>query len=226
MIENLKIIGTSHISIESKKKIIKTFQEFNPDIVAVELDYNRFMGLKSKSKPKKSFSLFRQLGFSGSLFYIIGEFLQKKLGKIVKLEPGADMISAIKEAEKNGKELKLIDRDIRLTLQRFSKYFSFKEKMRILGDLTFGYFKKEKIDIDLNSVPDEEIIDKIIFQTKERYPNLYKVLIDERDQIMAKKLFILLRNNPGKRIMCVVGAGHYKGINKYLKNYIDSNIIL
>ena len=41
----IKIIGTSHISKDSVTEIKRSIKEFEPDIVCVELDINRYKSL-------------------------------------------------------------------------------------------------------------------------------------------------------------------------------------
>jgi len=56
---------------------------------------------------------------------------------------------------------------------------------------------------------------------KKRYPNFYRVLIEERNQIMALNLANLIKNYPDKNILAVVGAGHEKEIEKLTKKYLN-----
>jgi pheromone shutdown protein TraB len=49
---NLKIIGTSHIARQSIEEIRKTVEEFQPEIIAVELDLQRATALMQKQKTK------------------------------------------------------------------------------------------------------------------------------------------------------------------------------
>ena len=46
-IKNIILIGTSHISPESVKEVNKSIEENNPDIIALELDLERFKRLIS-----------------------------------------------------------------------------------------------------------------------------------------------------------------------------------
>ena len=68
------------------------------------------------------------------------------------------------------------------------------------------------------SISKEEIISKV----RNRYPNVYKVLIKERDELMAHKLFNLMWHKPNKRIVAVVGAGHEDRILKLIKDAFKS----
>ena len=68
----IKVLGTSHISQESVDQIKNTIKEFKPDIVAVELDLQRFQAIMSKRRRKMNLRNALKLGLFGFLFYIIG----------------------------------------------------------------------------------------------------------------------------------------------------------
>lgn len=220
--QKIVIVGTSHISKQSIEIIKKTFLEFHPDIIAIELDNGRLQALSNPNKNKNNFSLsqIKNVGLTGYLFAIIGKFVQKKLGSIVKIDPGADMLFGANLAKNNNLELQLIDRPIQITLKRFSKYFSFKEKIKIFVDLFKGLFsKKHRIQFDIKNIPEQELINKLILEVKNSYPNIYKTLIDERNHFMSKKLVILHKKNPSKKILTIVGAGHKEEMEKLLVEY-------
>jgi len=57
---------------------------------------------------------------------------------------------------------------------------------------------------------------------KIRYPNLYRVLVAERNQVLAKNLTQLIQTHPEKKIVAVVGAGHETEIiNQIQKNLLS-----
>ena len=223
---NLILIGTSHIAKESVNKVKKTIIDKKPDIVAVELDAKRFYGLMhSKVKAKFSFYSLRRVGLTGFIFALIGSWASKKLGKLVGVQPGDEMKQAIKSAKKIKTKIALIDQDIEITLARFSKEFTAKEKWRIFVDIFNGlFFKKREMEkygiknLDLSKVPEQELITKLIDMMRIRYPSLYKVLIHERNVYMAKKLQDLMSSNPYKTIVAVVGAGHIDGMRELLES--------
>jgi pheromone shutdown-related protein TraB len=216
---NIYLLGTSHIASKSVLQVKECFDTIKPEIAAIELDEGRAYSLKHKVKKPKNLDLLRSLGLGGFMFYIFGEFIQKKLGKLVNMEPGSEMLATIKEAEKTNAQIVFIDRDIQITLSRFSKYFKKREILKMIIDVTFGQFKKEKIAIDLSQVPSEENLELILNEAKKRYPSLFKILVDERDSFMAKRLFLLSIQNPDKKILAVTGAGHTKGILNYLNKF-------
>lgn len=214
--DNIKIIGTSHIAKQSIDEINRTFKNYDPDIVCVELDPKRLHALMTDAKPDYSLAGIRKYGLQGYLFAVIGGFIQKKLGNVVGIKPGSDMLTAVNLSRVNKKQLMLIDQDIEITLKRFSKQFTFKDKMKLIWDIIKSPFGK-KIKINLNEVPKEKIIEQMIGQLKERYPSLYNVLIHERNVVMAKNIVKIREKNSEKKILVVIGAGHEKDLLSLIK---------
>ena len=215
--KNLTIIGTSHISRKSVDKVKNAIKNNSPEIIAIELDKSRLNALLSKKKRKFSFAAIAKVGIKGYMFSLFGAWAEKKLGKVTGVSPGEEMITAAKLAKKNKIPLALIDQHIEITLKEFSKALTWKEKFRFLGDLIGSAFgKKEKIEFDLNSVPEEEIIEKLIDKVKFRYPSIYKVLIKDRNKVLAKNLFHIMQDN--KKIIAVMGAGHCKEVISLIKD--------
>ena len=217
-IENLTLIGTSHISPESVKQVRKAILEIEPAIVAIELDKGRFLGLIGKKK-KITLKDVRAIGIKGFLFMLVGAWVEEKMGKMVGTKPGDDMKAAIRSAAKVKAKMALIDQEIQITLRNFFKEFTFKEKMKVLWDVTGGLiFKRQEIKgFDLRKVPGDELIEKLLDQVKDRYPSFYKTLISDRNIVMSRKLKKMMKENPDSQIVAVVGAGHVKGMKELLE---------
>lgn len=211
------VLGTSHIAKESIEKIKQVYEQKKPEIIGVELDEQRLFALMHHQKSDFSIRTLISLGVTSYLFLLIGAFVQKRLGKMVGIRPGADMLFASRLALKERKMLLLMDRDIRLTLSRFSKRFSFREKCNLMADIMKGVFLKKKLSLDLTKVPEEHLIAELLGYAKKRYPNAYAVLIDERDRFMAEKLVQAHKLNPDQNILAVVGVGHKAGIIRLLR---------
>jgi pheromone shutdown-related protein TraB len=222
---NLVIIGTSHVSKESKEKIRHAFETFKPDVICIELDRNRFYALMNPDKVKGGRPSLRQLGMTGYLFAVIGKALQKKLGNLTGMNPGEEMLMGATLAKNNNLRLELIDQDAAITLRNMSKKVRFGEKMRIVGDvLTAPFSKKKQIKIDINKIPDEQVILELMEKMKDRYKGFYNVLLEDRNKFMAKKIYLLMKNAPEKKVMAIVGAGHVDGIKKHINSLRNSNI--
>jgi pheromone shutdown-related protein TraB len=214
--KNVQLIGTSHIAKESIEKITKEFSSFDPDIVCVELDHKRLQGLMTDQKPDRSLSGIRRYGLQGYLFAVIGGYIQEKLGNVVGVKPGSDMLTAVNLTKQNGKQLFLVDQDIEVTLRKFSKAFTWKEKFRLVWDIIRAPFSKQ-MKFDLSKIPKDEIISKLMNDLKKRYPSIYMVLIEERNQFMATQIYKIMSKNEDKKILVIIGAGHEKEMLKLIK---------
>ena len=215
---NLTIIGTSHIAKQSLDEVNDAVAKINPDIIAIELDKRRIYALMHDEKRRPRLSDIRHIGLKGFIFSIIGAWVEKKLGQLVGIKPGSEMKQAVKLAKKNKIRLALIDQDIEITLRRFSKTLTWKEKWNFLADIFKAVvLRKKEIDFDLRKVPDKKIIEKLMNQTRKRYPNIYKVLVTERNEVMANNLADLMEKNNDKKILAIVGAGHGEEILRIIK---------
>ena len=218
--DEIRIVGTSHISSQSLQDIKHHFLDFKPDIIGVELDKGRLAGMLG-GEQKLGLSAVRQLGVRGYLFVVIGRYVQQRLGRMVGMKPGSEMLFAVKLAKNNKLVLALIDKQMDKVVRRMFKKFSFKEFMTLVGDVFGSFFqpKRKRVAFDISKVPQEEVIEKLLLDVKKKYPSVYHVLIDERNHYMARQLVLLHKKNPGKKILAVVGAGHKKEMEKLLAIY-------
>ena len=225
-LDHLKIIGTSHIAKESVKQISDYMDSYPVDFVCVELDKKRFVALTDKNPAKGksvNFGMLRKVGLTGFIFSLIATLSQKKLSEQVKTKAGSDMLSAINAAKNRSLPVALIDQDIQKTLKNISKKVRFKEKWRIISDLFKGLVGiKSPLtsgleNIDLKKVPSEELIEKVLKETKYRYPGLYSALVHDRNVSMSEKIIKFMEKFPENFFLVVVGAGHKDGLIEILE---------
>jgi len=215
--KNLTIIGTSHIAKQSLDEVEEAIVKGKPDIVAIELDQRRLYSLFNKPGKVRIYDI-KRIGIKGFIFSIIGAWASRKLGKMVGVAPGSEMKKAVQLAKKNKIKLALIDQDIEITLQRFSKSLTWGEKWNFVSDIIKAIFvRKNVIEFDLTKVPSKKVIKKLIMQVKKRFPNVYKVLIEERNHIMANNLGKIMELHPDKKILAIIGAGHEEDIIDLIK---------
>lgn len=219
----VKIIGTSHIAPESLTKVEKAIRELKPQIVAIELDKKRLYALLSKKQQSISIRDIRRIGFKGWLFALIGAYAERKLGSKVGVSPGAEMVKAAALAHEVGAKTALIDQDIEVTLKRFSKELTWKERWTFVVDLFKGFVLRKGVKFDLSKVPSQELITELIEDVRKRYPSVYRVLVQERNEYMAKRLAHIVAHYPEDTIVAVVGAGHEKEIARLLKSYVKND---
>lgn len=223
--KNLVILGTSHIAKQSLKEVRESIKKEKPSIIALELDKSRMHALMSNAPKKVQWRNIRSIGLKAFIFSLIGAWAEKKLGKLVGVAPGSEMKLAIKLAKKEKIEIAMIDQDIAITLKRLSESITWREKWNFFADIAKALFRrKAEIEFDLSTVPDKEIIDKMVGKVRERYPSIYNVLIKERNTFIANNLRNLMLSRPDKKILAIVGAGHVDEVTANLKANDESEI--
>lgn len=70
---------------------------------------------------------------------------------------------------------------------------------------------------DLSKVPNDRLVEELIFIFEKQYPQLYDVLVEQRNEYMVKRIVALVEKYPESKILAVVGAGHKKGIINLLQ---------
>jgi pheromone shutdown-related protein TraB len=214
--EKLVLVGTAHVSQASVKEVEEAIRQYEPDVVAVELDEKRLEVLLNKKKWEET-PITDMIRGGKAPFFLAQVFLasiQRRLGKEFGAEPGSEMLAAIKEAEKNAIRVELVDRDITITMRKAWRTMGFREKFRLFWEFSkamVGYSDEE--EIDLEEIMNEDVITMLIEELSEIAPSVTKILVFERDAYIAKKLSGL--SEEGK-VVAVVGAGHLKGIQENL----------
>jgi len=214
------LIGTAHVSRESAQQVRQLIQEENPDTVCVELCQSRYQSIRQKErwqetdivkiiKEKKSFLLLSNL--------LLASF-QKRIARKLDIKPGQEMITAVETAEEMDAEIHLADRDIRTTLSRTWRAMGLWSKIKLLFQLVLSLGEVDEIkEEDIEKMKNEDVLETLLAEVGKSLPVLKDILIDERDQYLAKKI----RTAPGQKIVAVVGAGHVPGIKKYWNTDID-----
>ena len=213
----ITIIPTSHIARESLEKVKETIEKEKPDCLAVELDIDRYHFLKSNEKGSLM-EMIKNLGLFTSLIYFVLKKLQNYLGSKTGIIPGSEMIKAVDIGLSEGITVAFVDQNIGKTMFGIKK-IKLSEKLKLFWILIKGIFGMafpfgKKTTIDLNKVPEKSLIDQAMSFLKKELPGFYRVLVEDRNRIMAKNLKEL-----GKKfdnIVCVVGAGHEEGMKELL----------
>ena len=221
--ESLEIIGTAHVSEKSVEKVRNTILEKKPDVVAVELDINRYTNLLNEEKgetPKQEFQIKKLIkGDNLTLFLVSGflSYMQRRIGDDVGVKPGSEMMAAIEVAQETGAKIALIDRDITITLNRALNKMSIIEKMKFVYGLIASFFSKDEEIEDIESITEGDALEEVMKYFQEMSPKAYDVLVNERDKYMARMLLDI----PDENVVAVVGAGHKEGLTKYINNPED-----
>lgn len=227
--QNLTIVGTNHVSKDSITEIQDVMKQ-GFSAVAIELDKKRLYALLHPSSDNGRFnlSMIFKVGFKGFLFAILGRMVQKNIGKKMNVEPGSDMLEAYMQAKKAECKIFLVDQEIDIVLKRISKEITFKEKMRFFKDLFYSflfpkkYAKKYNLEnFNFGKVPDSVVIEELLKVMKNDYPSVHKILVEDRNKLMAKRIYRLM--NTQFSVLAVVGAGHEQEIINILKELFSKN---
>jgi pheromone shutdown-related protein TraB len=215
----IKIVGTAHVSQKSVDEVEAAIGEFNPEVVAIELDPARFAALKKQGRDPTVNDVLEVKNFNSLLVQWLLAYLQRKIGVDVGVEPGAEMKAAIASAESRGIAIALVDRDIRLTLLRFWRSLGIIEKIKMFYVLIMSIAEVDNgQEIDIESLKEQNVIDAVMEEFRKFSPNGARALIDERDAFIAHQLILLKAQRPEGKILAVLGAGHMQGVKNFLDN--------
>jgi pheromone shutdown-related protein TraB len=212
--ENLRLLGTAHVSTTSVNLVKSQIIEYKPDVIAVELCESRLASLK-KPEGIDNEELLKIISDGKSAMIILQSALsvqQRKMGIDSGEKPGAELLAAINIAEELEIPVELIDRDVVITLRRAWHKMGFREKIRVITSLLDD---QEEDDFDLEELlEDNDLLSSMMEDVYKIAPNAGHVLIDERDLFLTGRI----QQIRGKgKILAVVGAGHISGIQENLK---------
>lgn len=221
--DNLKIIGTAHVSEKSVEEVRNTILETLPDVVAVELDaarYHNLLNEKNGVEQDKELKIREIIKGNNLTMFLVSGFLsyfQKKIGEELGVKPGSEMLAAAEAAEEAGSKVALIDRDIQITLKRALNRMSFMEKAKFIYSIIASFFADEdEVVEDIESIKQGDALEEVMKYFQDMSPRAYEVLVQERDAYMAQ----MLLNLEGD-VVAVVGAGHKQGIQKHMEHPED-----
>ncbi|MCK4752836.1 MAG: TraB/GumN family protein [Planctomycetes bacterium] len=209
--KDIYLVGTAHVSAQSVEDVKATIETVNPDHICIELCQARYKAMTQKEDWKKMnvFKIIKEKKSVLFLAQLIMSSFYRKLGEKLGVTPGAEMLQAIQLAQQNNTPIVLADRDIEITLKRVWGYLSFWNKLKMFSQITAGLFIEEKIDAELiEQIKETDQLESLMAEFTEKFPEVKKRLIDERDIYLAQKI----RHTPGQKIVAVIGAGHVPGI--------------
>ncbi len=210
----IRLVGTAHVSQKSVEEVRSAIEEFQPDIVGVELDQGRFISLTEEAAEPSVTEILKSGNFGRLLVQWVLTYIQQRIGAETGVKPGAEMLVAIEEAEAHQKPVALIDRDIRITLARFWGMMGIWEKIKLIGALIYSLVSVEGQEIDVDEFTNQDVVSAAMEEFRKFSPQGAQALIDERDAYLAHQ--ILMLGSRYERVLAVVGAGHIRGVQRYL----------
>lgn len=235
----VRLVGTVHVSKETRERVRETINEEEPDAVAIELDDERLsemfkrgadvVGGDAEDEGDEGFGLRDLIRQQQESQFDEDEFLQS--GE-------ADMLPALQLGVDQGAEVALIDMSVE-ELKENVKSNAFDESgnldLEILNK-SFGEVKDavkgfvgsrsdmaEKVQDEGMSAVIEQMENASLDEVKGQMdplrniaPEVIEALIDERDRHMAGHIHWMRQN--GHDVTAVMGRGHLPGVYEYLQN--------
>ncbi|MGB8634730.1 MAG: TraB/GumN family protein [Rhodanobacteraceae bacterium] len=209
------LLGTAHVSRTSVAAVEAMLESEPFDAVAVELCPSRARAMRDPEAFKRM-DLFqvirrRQVGMVAASL-VLSSF-QKRLAEQFGIEPGAEMKAAMEGADKRGKPVWLIDREVGTTFKRSWRRLGFRERMSLLLGLIASIFEREHIDEDeIEKLKQGDLMEGAFAEFAKESETLYDGLISERDSYMAASLSDQAARLPSvQKVLVVIGAGHLAG---------------
>ena len=210
------LVGTAHISKDSRDLVAQAIEEEHPDTVCVELDDGRLKSLEDPDRWKKTDlkKIIREHQLGTLIANLVLGSYQKRMGLSTGVRPGAELYGAVLAARSASIPVVLADRDIKVTLKRTWSCTPWFRKFSLIASLFSSLFDKTEVsEEELKRIREQDSLSSMMQEFGKTFPEVKSVLIDERDQYLASRI----RNAPGKKILAVVGAGHVAGIKKIIE---------
>lgn len=199
----ITIIGTAHV-FDISERLRDEILSRNPSVVAVELDKQRYVALRSEGDGKQDVPL----------MYRAMSILQKKIADDFGVKVGSEMLTAIETAKELGAGVAFIDLPADVTFKKMMGAMSIKEKIYFVAGMVAGLFtSKERVEKEMKRYEKNEADYMDILE--KNMPSISRVLIDERNIYMAENLKELDRRFDS--VVAVVGDGHVSGLLKELE---------
>ncbi len=211
------LLGTAHVSKASIDAVNAAIDSGRFDAVAVELDEQRHKALTQPDALAQLdlVKVIREKKVAPFAANLALAAYQRRLAEQLGIEPGAELKAAATEAVARGLSLQLIDRDVGITFRRILQGLSWWDRAKLIGSVASGLFDREDVsEADIERLKEGDMLESSFGEFARETPTLYASLIDERDRYMAAKL--RERGDGAKHVLAVVGAGHLKGMAKYL----------
>ena len=208
--DDLRLVGTAHISSTSVALVRQQIEDWGPDLVAVELCESRKASLLEPEALENE-DLLKILNDGKSHMILLQSALaaeQRRMGVASGEKPGAELLAAIEAAEEAGVPVELIDRDVVITLRRAWSKMGLREKWRVMDAFLWQEDDDDEASVE-ELLEDSDMLSNLMEEAREVAPGAGSVLIDERDAFIAGRL----QQIRGKgKVLAVVGAGHLNGI--------------
>jgi pheromone shutdown protein TraB len=185
------LLGTAHVSKSSVDAVRAAIAEGHYDTVAVELDPQRFRALTDPDALAK-LDLVKVLREGKTAVFAANLALaayQRRLAEQLDIEPGAELKAAALDAQSDGLDLHLIDRDVGLTFKRAMQRLGWWGRAKVSAGLAMSLFADEEVSAaQIEGLKEGDILEASFGEFATDTPALFETVIAERDRYMAAQL--------------------------------------
>lgn len=217
------IVPSVHFSPEHRRKTRDTIREVEPDVVAVELDDRRFEQVEEGEEGMMNTA--EEMPGNTPQGYAALKAIQEKVVKMHGLDPEeTEMETAIETAAALDTDIALIDEDITEIFGQIRERVGLETIPKVL--MRAESIDREDLvtrmqDMDMTEVESGDDVEDMMAPMRELLPEVTELLIDRRDEMMAKRLHKIRQN--GYDVVAVIGAGHHSGITEHLERLEETD---
>lgn len=216
---DITILGTAHVSKASADMVKTLLDSGQYDAVAIELCPSRHNAMVNPDALAKMdlFEIIKQGKAAMVAANLALGAYQQRMAEQLGIEPGAEMRAALDSATQHHTAVLLIDREISITLKRIYRNVSWWKRLNLFSGLIASLLTRQKVSKEeIERLKEGDLLESAFTQFAEQAEELYEPLINERDYYMAARIEQEIVNTRPKHILAVVGAGHMRGILKYI----------
>lgn len=202
--DRLTMIGTIHVDPASAKLAYSTILRLRPQVVALELDEARLAALARNHRGNS---------LVGGFSFLVMMLLERFAGEVTGSAPGAEMLQAVEAARNVGSQVQFVDLPIWSTISSIRK-LSLSEKVKLGLDSLISMIFLPFARPDFSRLTED--IENQIRMFRQRYPELARILIDQREEYMANRIQSIMDSTTGP-VVVVVGYGHMKSLARRLE---------
>lgn len=220
--KEIYLVKTAHVSKNSINDVKECIGEVKPDSICIELDEDRYKKISDPDKWSDTdiVKIIKEKKVGFLLVNLILASFQRRMAINMDSNSGGEMLEGIKQAKELNVPLVLADRPIKTTFSRIWNSLGLYEKSKLLVSIIGSIFDDEEIsEEDLQALKEADALDAALNEVGKEFPNVKKILVDERDAYLSSKI----KNAPGKKIVAIIGAAHAGGIERNLDKDIDIN---
>ncbi|MHA1674398.1 MAG: TraB domain-containing protein [Promethearchaeota archaeon] len=242
--DTIYILGTNHIAQASKESVHRMITQIHPDIVMIELDEERLQILLERETEAKKDMLIPTTPQESNPsdhgkqsdptvdspeippFLAAFEHIQQSMGGIMGIVPGDELLTAVHVVKELNIPLRMIDLPIEETMKRFARLQAQfpKEQDALMEELNMENLPNDETEIRklFHMLEDPEAVRALLAEFRTQFPDLTKILIDDRNEYMVSQIKDYHTHHPSKQILVICGALHVTGIVSSLQSWLLS----